>query len=134
MSVQTGLPASISARVLLVFGTLVCLCVSSNVAVQFFPLAAVANCITKNAESYISTLSRNAPESETDSFRVPMMVQSQKRVDQESPHDDSLIVWSNNESTPSVDTRFAIETWCPIYVPTSASIMPSAGRAPPSWI
>jgi hypothetical protein len=133
MPVQTGMSASIGARAFLVFGVLVCLCVSSNVGLQLFPLPAALHCIAENTHQDINAQTSFASESEAYSFRVPM-VQSPKPVDQERPQVDSLIAWSVNRSDFPVDTRFAIETCYPVFFSSPVLIMPSAGRAPPSLI
>jgi hypothetical protein len=132
MSPEVSRSALLNLRALVVIAALVCLCVSSNVGPQFFPLPAVTNHAVlrhqqENNASY-------APQAGAQSFRVPMMVQSNKRADKEPPQSDPLIGFPSDPFSLSTDTRFANEVSYTVCFLTSVPMTPHAGRAPPSLV
>ena len=116
-------------RALVVIAALFCLCVSSNVGPQFFPLPAVTNQVVLHAQQDQANNASYAPQASAPSFRVPMMVQSNKRADKEPPQSDPPIAFTNPFSL-STDTRFANEVCYTVFL-TSVTVAPEAGRAPP---
>ena len=132
MWLKTGMPASVNARALLVIAALVCLCVSSNVGLQFFPLPEVVHCVIVNAQQDRTADTSCAPEVEAESFRVPMMAQSKKRADKEPPQSDPFFALSTVRTDVQIDTRSIIELRYPVSFLSSVSMTPPVGRAPPS--
>ena len=120
-------------RAIFVIAALICLCVSSNVGLQFFPLPAPTQAAL-DVQFDQPNKALYAPQANAKSFRVPMMVQSKKRPDKEPPQSDRLIALPSARFGLPTDTRFAIEidhTVCFLTPPTMA---PRAGRAPPSLV
>ena len=134
MWLKTGMPASVNARALLVIAALVCLCVSSNVGLQFFPLPVVVHCDNVIAQLDRGAHTSHAPEAEAYSFRVPMMAQSKKRGDKEPPQSDPFFAVSTVRSDVQTDTRSSIEVRYPVTFLTSISMTPPVGRAPTSLV
>ena len=133
MSPKAGISQLVNVRAILVIAALVCLCVSSNVGLQFFPLPVVVHCDNVIAQLDRGAHTSHAPEAEAYSCRVPMMVQSKKRADKE-PQSGSLIALSIAKSERQRDTHFAIEVDYPVCFFASVSMTPPVGRAPPSLI
>jgi hypothetical protein len=132
MSAEVSRSALPNLRALVIIAALVCLCVSSNVGLQFFPLPAVTTQSVLHVQPDQPNLASHAPRAGAQSFRVPMMVQSNKRADKESPQSDAIIaVRVDGLGFPGA-TRFAIEVGYPVCFVTSVTMVPSAGRAPPS--
>ena len=139
MSPEVSRSALLNLRALVVIAALVCLCVSSNVGPQFFPLPAVTNQGVlpaqqdqANKASYAPQA--YAPQTNAKSFRVPMMVQSKKRTDKEPPQSDRLIALPSARFGPPRDTRIAIEIDHTLCFLTPLTMAPRAGRAPPSLL
>lgn len=139
MSPEVSRSALLNLRALIVIGALVCLCVSSNVGPQFFPLPAVTNQVVLRAQhdqankaSYAPQA--YAPQANAKSFRVPMMVQSKKRADNEPPQYDPLIALRSDRFNLPKDARFAIEVGYTVCFFTSATTAPYAGRGPPTLV
>src|SRR5687768_2857254 len=64
----------------LVIATLISLCVSKNVGVQFIPWPDLPQHVAESRpENHLNTAS-NCPSSESDNFRVPMVGHTQKRA------------------------------------------------------
>ena len=132
---QVSIPASLNLRALVVIAALVCLCVSSNVGLQFFPLpAATTTQVALDAQLHQANKALYAPQAEANSFRVPMMVQSKKRADKEPPQSDPLIALPSDQPDLPKDARFAIEIDQPVCFLTPLTMAPRAGRAPPSLV
>ena len=120
-------------RAIFVIAALICLCVSSNVGLQFFPLPAPTQAaLDVQFDQPNKTL--YAPQADAKSFRVPMMVQSKKRADKQPPQADPLIALPNDGFGLSTDTRFAVEVSYTVCFFTSFTMAPRAGRAPPSLV
>lgn len=133
MSVQVSMPL-LNLRAILIIAALTCLCVSSNVGPQFFPLPTAANQVALDVQLHQADSALHAPQADAKSFRVPMMVQSKKRADKEPPQSDPLIALPSNRFGPSTGTRFPAEiAYTPCFF-TSITMAPRAGRAPPSLV
>ena len=131
MSHKVGIPALPNLRALLVIAALICLCVSSNVGLQFFPLPAATTQVAVNVQLDQPNKALYAPQADAKSFRVPMMGQSKKRAATEPPQADPLIALPSGRFGLSTDTRFAIEVDTVCFF-TSVPMAPRSGRAPPS--
>ena len=88
MSPEVSMSALPNLRALLVIAALICLCVSSNVGLQFFPLPASTTPVALDVQLDQPNKGLYAPPADAKSFRVPMMVQSKKRADKEPPQSD----------------------------------------------
>ena len=133
MSSKVRIPASLNLRALLVIAALICLCVSSNVGLQFFPLP-VTTQVALDIQTHQANKALYAPQADANSFRVPMMVQSKKRADKEPPQSDPLIALPSDRFDLSTDTRLPSESRYTVCFFTSITMAPCAGRAPPSLI
>jgi hypothetical protein len=131
MSSKVRIPALLNLRALIVVAALICLCVSSNVGLQFFPLP-VTTQAALDVQLHQANKPLYAPQADANSFRVPMMVQSKKRADTKPPQSDPLIALPNDRFGLSTDTRFPSETRYTVCFFTSITMAPRAGRAPPS--
>jgi hypothetical protein len=132
MSPEVSRSALLNLRAIVVIAALVCLCVSSNVGLQFFPLPAVTSQAVLHVQPDQANHSSHAPRAGTQNFRVPMMVQANKRADKEAPQSNPLIaVRVDGLGFPGA-TRFAIEIRYPVSFVTSVTMVPNPGRAPPS--
>ena len=134
MARKVSIPALLNWRALLVIAALICLCVSSNVGLQFFPLPAVPTRITLDVQLEQANHVLYVPQSDAKSFRVPMMVQPKKRADREPAQSDPLIALPSDRCEFSTDKRFAIEVGYTVCFFTSITMPPRAGRAPPSLV
>ena len=121
-------------RALLVIAALVCLCVSSNVGPQFFPMPAVTSQVVLHVQQNQANKASHSPRADAQNSRVPMMVQSNKRADEESPHSNPLIALRIEGFGLPGTKRFAIEIDHPACFLTSVPMAPHAGRAPPSLV
>ena len=134
MSPGVSIPALLSLRAFLVIVALICLCVSSNVGLQFFPLPAAAIHIAQDLQIDQANKAVYAPQADALSFRVPMMVQSKKRADKEQPQSETLIALPSDRLDLSTETRFAGEIGYTVCFLASEKMSPHAGRAPPSLV
>ena len=134
MGPKVSLRVSLNLRALLVMAALICLCVSSNVGLQFFPLPAATSQVALAAQLDQPTKAANAPQADTQSFRVPMMVQSKKRADKEPPQSDRPIALPSDRFDLPGNTRFAIGIGYTVCFFSSVAMAPRAGRAPPSLV
>ena len=134
MSPQVNIPALLNSRALLVIAALICLCVSSNVGLQFFPLPASTTQAALNVQLDQLNKASYAPQANAKSFRVHMMVQSNKRADKEPPQADRLIALPSARFDLPTDIRFAIEVDQTVCFLTPLTMAPRAGRAPPSLV
>jgi len=134
MSPQVSIRALLNMRALLVIAALICLCVSSNVGLQFFPLPAAPTQAALNFQLDQPDKALYAPQANAKSFRVPMMVQSKKRADKEPPQSGRLIALPSAQFDLPTDTRCAIEIDQTVCFLTPLTMAPRAGRAPPSLV
>lgn len=133
MPPEISMRASLSLRALVVIAALVCLCVSSNVGPQFFPLPAATRQVAHDLRPQPAKLASQAPQANAQNFRVPMMAQSTKRADNEF-QSDRLIALPSHQFDFERDTRFAIEIGSAVSFVASVTTAPRAGRAPPSLV
>lgn len=134
MSAELSNSALLNLRALLVIAALICLCVSSNVGPQLFPLPAATTQVALDVQLDQANTASYAPPADAKSFRVPMMAQSKKRADKQPPQSDPLIALQSDRFDLSTDTRFAIEIGYTVCSLTSVTMAPRAGRAPPSLV
>src|SRR5688500_13350900 len=120
-------------RALLVIATLICLCVSSNVGLQFFPLPAATTQVAQGVREHPAKQASQAPQADAQSFRVPMVAQSRKGADNE-PQSNQLIALPSRRFGFPRDTRFAIEIGYAVSFLASVPTAPRRGRAPPSLV
>lgn len=118
-------------RVILAFATLTCLCVSNNVGLSFLPLPVVTDRVAEKPQAkQHDKASRDPSPAESDSFRVPMMGQTQKRAAKE-PQPQPLAATLKAGTAPAADTRVAAKLSFPISLFSSALVSQPPGRAPP---
>ena len=121
-------------RSALVIAALLSLCVSNNVGPSFLPLPRVTDRLAENPqENQRDTASRPPSPAESDTFRVPMMGNTQKRADKE-PQPQPLAVTLKGGFVLPNDARVATEFSYPISVFAPASVSQPPGRAPPRLV
>jgi hypothetical protein len=131
---DVSIPASPRLRAFLVIAALICLCVSSDVGPQFFPLPAVTSQVISHIQQDQAIKDSYAPRAGAQSFRVPMMVQSTKRADKEPPQSEPLVALPSDRFRLLTNARFAIEIGYSVCFLTSLRTTPYGGRAPPSLV
>ena len=129
-----NMSASPSLRALFVTAVLVCLCVSSNVGLQLFPLPAVTSQAVLHVQQDQANKASHTHQVGAWSARVPIMAQSQKRADKEPPQSNPLIALPIDKFSPPGDPRFAIQIGYSVCFLASVTMTPHAGRAPPSLV
>lgn len=118
-------------RALLVITALCTLCISNNVGPSFLPLPVVTDRVAENPpENQRDTASGLPSPVESDSFRVPMMGHTQKRMVKE-PQPQPLAATLKAGVVPPNDARVATKFITQISLSTSASVSQPPGRAPP---
>ena len=118
-------------RALLVITALCTLCISNNVGPSFLPLPVVTDRLAENPqENQRDTASGLPSPVESDSFRVPMMGHTQKRVIKE-PQPQPLAATLKAGVVPPNDAQVATEFITQISLFSSASVSQPPGRAPP---
>lgn len=118
-------------RAFLIVAALISLCLSSNVGPRFLPLPNVIDPEEKALQSQGVTVSRS--RSEHESFRVPILAQTQKRADRETPP-HLLDVTLRVGFVVANDARVATEFHDVSHLFTSTSVSQPAGRAPPRLV
>lgn len=116
-------------RAFLIVAALISLCLSSNVGPRFLPLPNVTDPEEKElqqSQGITSSRSRSGRES----FRVPIMAQTQKRADREAPP-HPLAVTLRACFVVANDARVTTEFRDVSHLFTSTSVSQPAGRAPP---
>jgi hypothetical protein len=115
-------------RAVLVIVAICTLCISDNVGPRFLPLPCLAHHEAKGLQRTQQLSGPQSSPSESDSFRVPMISQTQRRA-QEKPNPDFLI---------SPAAVFAISTQVqahaeihPLLIFGSPTVPQPQGRAPP---
>jgi hypothetical protein len=131
MSLQVSIPSLPDLRAVLVSAALVCLCVSSNVGLQFFPLAAAKTQVALDDQPDQVNKVTHAPQASARSFRIPMMVQSNKRTDKQAPQADLLLALPNERVELPSDIRVALEPGDRVCFLPSVAAAPHHGRGPP---
>lgn len=117
-------------RDFLVVAALVSLCISSNVGPRFLPLPAISDDFAVSQSQYQGEIASRRSYSEADSFRVPMMVQMQKRTDRE-PQQAQPIALVAGVAGSINDCRIATEPDFASSLPGPPSLSLRCGRAPP---
>lgn len=120
-------------RALLVIATLSCLCISSNVGLQFFPLPAASH-VVADVQQDQSNKASHASRFGAQSFRVPMMVQSRKDADKAPPQYDPLAALPSDRFGLSTDAHVVLEADYTVPFVESVTMAPRGGRAPPSLV
>jgi len=134
MMVGTIISRIFQLRALLVLATLISLCVSNNVGPSFLPLPIVKDRIAeKPQENQRDTASRCPSPTQSDSFRVPMMGQAQKRAVKELQAQPLGTTLRAGLVLPN-DARVATELSFSVSQFTSASVSQPPGRAPPRLV
>ncbi len=134
MSAHVGVPVVLNLRALLVVAALICLCVSSNVGLQLFPLPTATLELAQDVYLEEANQTWHAPQADAQSFRVPIMAQSKKRADKEPRHFDQFIVLPSDRLDLPRPIRSAFEVRYVAWFLTSVTMPPGAGRAPPSLV
>jgi hypothetical protein len=118
---------------LLVLATLISLCVSNNVGPSFLPLPIVTDRIGEKPQNRRDTASRCPSPTQSDSFRVPMMGQAQKRAVKELQSQPLGTTLRAGLVLPN-DARVATKLSFSVSLFTSASVSQPPGRAPPRLV
>jgi hypothetical protein len=115
----------------LVIATLISLCVSKNVGVQFIPWPDLPQHTAESQpESHLNTAS-NCPSSESDNFRVPMVGHTQKRAGTELQPQPQAASASRSCFEHPVDVRSTQDCSNRILFLISDLVAQQPGRAPP---
>ena len=131
MILETKQSRSFNARAALVIVALLSLCVSNNVGPCFLPLPVITDPVANNPQgNKDNKASRSSSPAESDSFRVPMMAQTQKRSDK-APQAQPLAATLKAGFVLPNNAGAVTESSYQITLPTSASISQPPGRAPP---
>jgi hypothetical protein len=134
MALQPIISRFFDLRALLVIAALISLCVSNNVGPSFLPLPVVTDFVAENPqENQRDTATLPPSPAESDSFRVPMVAQTQKRADKE-PQPQLLAATLKGGFVFPNEARVATEFSYPIPLFTSASVPQPSGRAPPHLV
>ena len=119
-------------RAFLIVAALISLCLSSNVGPRFLPLPNVTDPEEKELQqSQGITASRS--RSERESFRVPIMAQTQKRTDRDAPPHPLALTLRVGFVVANA-ARVATEFHDVGHLFTSTSVSQPAGRAPPRLV
>ena len=134
MALQSITSRFFKARAFLVFAALISLCVSNNVGPSFLPLPLISDRIAETPQkNQRDSASRVRSPAEADSFRLPMMGQTQKRAAKE-PQPQPLGATVRAGLVLQNDARVAIELSFPVLLFTAASVSQPPGRAPPRLV
>jgi hypothetical protein len=135
MAVQTIRSRFFELRAFLVFAALISLCVSNNVGPCFLPLPAVTDHLVEQhrPNPQNTTVSRSSSRTGSESFRVPIMGQAQKRADKEH-HVQPFAASPKAGIVLPDDAPVATELNFPISLFSSASVSQPPGRAPPRLV
>jgi hypothetical protein len=118
-------------RAFLVVAALISLCVSSNVGPRFLPLPTISDeLVASQPEHHGETRSRRS-RSEVDSFRVPMMAQTQKRTDREPQQPQPIALLLKRVLVSANDCRILTDCYFASSLPAPPSLSLRFGRAPP---
>lgn len=131
MATTPLIPRFVDLRALVVIAALCTLCISNNVGPNFLPLPVVTDRIAENPqENHRDTASGLPSPVEPDTFRVPMMGYSQKRVVKEPQPQPIAAMLKAGVVLPN-DAQVATEFNTQVSRFTSASVSQPPGRAPP---
>lgn len=121
-------------RAFLVCAALVSLFVSNNVGPCFLPLPGVTGRVLEHRRNLQDNVaSRSSSRDRSDSFRVPMMGQAQKRADKEH-HAQPIVSSSTAGIVPPDDAPVAVELSLHFFYLPSVSVSQPPGRAPPRLV
>jgi hypothetical protein len=129
MALQKPVLRPFDVRVVLVLIALLSLCVSNNVGPCFLPLPVVTDCVAQSLEHQNNTVSGSSSPTRPDSFRVPMMGQTQKRANKDN-HAQPLAGAPRIGFVLPGDARVATFD-SPIPPVTAQALSQPRGRAPP---
>ena len=118
-------------RAFLVVATFISLCVSSNVGPRFLPLPAISGDFATSQPEHQGEIASRRSYSDADSFRVPMMVQTQKRTDREPQQPQPIPLLLRGVVVSINDCRIASERYFASSLPVPPSLSLRFGRAPP---
>lgn len=118
-------------RALLVVAALISLCVSSNVGPRFLPLPAISDDVATSQSEHQGEIASRHLYSDADSFRVPMMVQMQKRTDREPQQPQPIALLLKGVLVSINDCRIVTDRYFASSLPVLPSLSLRFGRAPP---
>ena len=118
-------------RAFLVVAALISLCVSSNVGPRFLPLPALSDDFALSQPEHQGETASRRSRSEVDSFRVPMMAQTQKRTDREPQQPQPIALLLKSVLISVNDCRIATDRYFASSLPVPPSVSLRLGRAPP---
>jgi hypothetical protein len=131
MAVLPNIKRRFDPRAFLVITALISLCVSINVGPRFLPLPKVTDGAAEEPqENQRDQASRHPTPVASDSFRVPMMAQTQKRADKEPEPQPFATTLKDSFVLPN-DARDVTEFSYSIPLLISPSVSQPSGRAPP---
>jgi len=134
MTVQKTISRLYDLRAFLIVAALISLCVSNNVGPSFLPLPDVTNRVTERPrEKTGDKASRTPSPAESDSYRVPMMGQTQKRAAKEPQPQPLAMTEQAGLVTPN-EERIADGQDFPFSCFTSPLVSLPPGRAPPRLV
>jgi hypothetical protein len=96
-------------RAFLVVAALVSLCVSSNVGPRFLPLPTISDDVEASQPDHQGETRSRRSQSEADSFRVPLMAQTQKRTDREPQQPQPVALLLKGIAIAANDGRVTVE-------------------------
>jgi len=131
MTHQTTTLRFFDLRAALVIAALVSLCVSKNVGPQFLPLPGLSQRVAESqADGHLSTASRFSL-SESNSFRVPMVGRTHKRVGTEVQPQPLVTFALRSTFEQPLDGRTTYDYLGAILFCSSALVEQAPGRGPP---
>lgn len=121
-------------RAVLVIIALINLCVSKNVGPQFLPLPGLSHPVAESRpETQLDTASK-FPSSRSDSFRVPMVGQTQKRAGTEQQPQPLATFALKSVFEEPLDVRTTHDYGSTVPLFTSAQVAQPPGRSPPRFV
>jgi hypothetical protein len=123
----------VDLRALFVIVALISLCVSKNVGPQFLPLPGLSHQVGESKPEVQHGASR-FPSSRSDSFRVPMVSQAQKRSGTEQQPQPLATSALKSAFEQTFDLRIIHYCISTVLLFTSAHVAQPPGRAPPRLV
>lgn len=131
MALQTTEWGFLHLRRSLIIAGLISLCVSANVGPRFLPLPGVADCLAATRhESQKNKRLRLPSSNESDNFRVPMMVHTQKRAETD-PQPQPLTTFEIISGVALPYRARAASEFSSKHLLIASAISQRLGRAPP---
>ena len=118
-------------RAFLVVATLISLCVSSNVGPRFLPLPTISDDLVASQPEHQGETRSRRSRSEVDSFRVPMMAQTQKRTYREPQQPQPIALLLKGVLVSINACRIVTDRYFASSLPVPPSLSLRFGRAPP---